>query len=370
MTIIIKNLLLGLLILSANSKIAIAQEVDLTSVDEFFKVTSTLKGGKEISAEQWKDFNSSGGYRTFAEREDKSRINLIKSLINIAFGDSSNTKKDSILSIPEKGLSDNIALWVKKHTLINYLDMKDNFESITLFRDNYDFNALIDKSKQRLFSFLGEPIDTAFRFKTVYFHCREADGINATDGIYVDFNFIYKKTEEQRENFLAHEFFHNYREKYENHDFNYKKDLNHCIDFIQNEGIADLIDKSDGYQKYFSDDGELPDMVETWVSAYNQAQADLERLQNVIMKFSKDEISENELVDEILKIVKFNGHPIGFFMANQIVSAGYKNELLKTFYNPYEFFYLYNKAAKEQSIFQLSDEFMNYLKDLTKDYYH
>ena len=56
------------------------------------------------------------------------------------------------------------------------------------------------------------------------------------------------------------------------------------------------------------------------------------------MKYSKGEIPEKEMVDEILEIVQYNGHPIGFFMANHIVSTDYKNEMLKTFYNPYEFF--------------------------------
>ena len=53
-------------------------------------------------------------------------------------------------------------------------------------------------------------------------------------------------------------------------------------------------------------------------------------------------------------------------MANHIVNAGYKNEMLNTFYNPFEFFSLYNKAAKEQNLFELSNEFMNYLENLTK----
>lgn len=365
----IKNLLIGLLILCSNINILIAQTVDLTSVDEFFKVTSTLKEGKAISEEQWKDLDNSGGYRPYAEKENKIRINIIKSSINTVFGNCSKAKKDSILSISEEDLNNNIALWVEKHMLINYIDMNDNYESLKTFRGNYDFINFIEKSKQRLFSFLGEPIDTDFRFKTVYFHCMESDGENSTDGIYIDFNKIYKETEEQRINFLAHEFFHNYREKYEDHDFNYKSDLNHTIDYIQNEGIADLIDKSEGYEKYFTDAGELPEMVTTWVNLYNQAQADLERLHNLFMNYSKDVLSENEMVDGIIEIVKLNGHPIGFFMANQIVSSGYRNEMLKTFYNPYEFYSLYNKAAKEQNLFQLSNEFMSYLKNLTKEHY-
>ena len=87
------------------------------------------------------------------------------------------------------------------------------------------------------------------------------------------------------------------------------------------------------------------------------------------MIYYKGDVSEKEMVDKLLGIVKYKGQPIGFFMANHIVSSGYKNEMVKTFYNPYEFFNLYNKAAKEQNLFQLSDEFMDYLKGLTKKHY-
>ena len=168
--------------------------------------------------------------------------------------------------------------------------------------------------------------------------------------------------------FLAHEFFHNYRGKYVNFDY-YKHDIAYAIDAIQDEGIADLIDKSAGYQKYFTDMGELPEMIELWVRLYNQAQEDLERLQNLSIRYAKNEISKNDMGDEIVDFFRFNGHPIGFFMANHIVSAGYRSEMLKTFYNPYEFYRLYNKAAEKQNLFQLSNEFMAYLKSLTEEYY-
>lgn len=37
-----------------------AQNVDLTSVDEFFKIADCLKNGKEVSTEQWHQFDISG----------------------------------------------------------------------------------------------------------------------------------------------------------------------------------------------------------------------------------------------------------------------------------------------------------------------
>lgn len=364
-----KVILLGLLIICVNSNISFAQTVDLTSVDEFFKVTSILKEGKEISDKQWAAFDNSAGYKKYAESENKFVINTIKASINMAFGNSKLAEKDSILGISKEEMAGNRKLMFQKRILTNYLDMNKNYSSIKSFRENYDFNAFVEKAKQRLFSFLGKPVDTSFRFKTVYFNCMDADGGNEEDAIYLDLNLINKMTEEQRINLLAHEYFHNYREKFENHDFNYKCDLNYGIDMIQNEGIADMIDKTDGYKKYYTYVIKEPELAEIMVNLYNQAPEDLEKLQSWIVKYAKGQISENKMIDKWIEIVKFNGHAIGFFMSNQIVKAGYKHEMLETFYNPYAFFNLYNKAAKKLNTFQLSDEFMNYLRSITKKYY-
>ncbi|HPX75926.1 MAG: DUF5700 domain-containing putative Zn-dependent protease [Bacteroidales bacterium] len=361
-----KYILIGFFMLCANINISIAQIVDLSSVDEFFKITTSLKEGKTVSVEQWKEFDSSSGYKEFTERQSGTLINTIKSSINIAFGNGTIAEKDSILNITQDEMNRNTTMLLKKLILTNYIDVNNNYDSIKSFRENYDFNALFEKSKQRLSSFLGKPIESNFEFKPVYFLFIIADGKNKEDGIYVDFNFLYKITEEQRINFLAHEFFHNYREKYEYHNSNFNNYLIYGINIIQNEGIADLIDKTEGYKTYFTNAGESPEMIETWVNYYNQAEKDLEELHNLIIKYSKNEISENEMEVEIQEIIKFNGHPIGFFMANHIVNAGYKNEMLNTFYNPFEFYSLYNKAAKEQNLFELSNEFMNYLENLTK----
>ena len=353
-----------LLMLCVNVSVSIAQTVDLNSVDEFFKITSILKEGKEVTAEQWEDFNNSGGYKHLSQNS----INIIKSSIDAAFGKNTMSERDRILSITREEMDNNIESLIKTTTLVNYLDINNNYESIKSFRENYDFVALIENAKKRLFSFLDKKIDSTIELKPVYFFFINADGVNKENGICIDLNLIYKKTDEQRADFLAHEFFHNYREKYVNGEY-YKNDLAFMIDAIQDEGIADLIDKTDGYRKYFADIGELPEMIESWENLYNQAQVDLKKLQDLTIKYAKKEISKDDMVDELIEIVKYRGHPIGFFMANQIVSAGYKNEMLETFYNPHEFYSLYNKAAKKQNLFQLSTEFMDYLKDITEEYY-
>jgi hypothetical protein len=368
-TIMNKVLLAGFFIFWININLSIAQTVDLTSVDEFFNVTSTLKEGKEISKTQWGKFDSSICYKNYAARQNKFVINTIKNTIRIVFGKDSLFEKDSILNITKTQMKMNPKMMFKKNLLINYLNINSNYDSIKSFRENYNFNELFKKSIQRLNSFLGQSLDSTIKFKPIYFLFITADGKNNDEALYIDLNFIYKKTESQRIDFLAHELFHNYREYSENHDFNYKSDLNHILDMIQNEGIADLIDKSEGYKSYFTENGELSELGEIFTDLYNNVQNDMEILQDLVVKYSNGKISENKMIDGLMEVVKYNGHPIGFYMANQIVRAGYQNQMLKTFYDPYEFYSLYNKVAKEQNLFQFNNEFMVYLKEITKEYY-
>ncbi len=259
---------------------------------------------------------------------------------------------------------------MKKYVLVNYLDVNVNYDSIIAFRENYDFEALVEKARQRLSSFLELQLDSSKTLKPVYLFFTNADGADFGDAIYMDFNLIFKMTEDQRVNFLAHEYFHNYRRYFENHDFNYKSDLNYCIDMIQNEGIADQIDKSEGFVNYYSNIMKSPELAEIMMKLYGQAEEDLEKFQNIIVGFSKSSISEKETIDRILEVYKYNGHHIGCFMSDQIVKAGYKDEMIRKYYNPYEFYNIYNKAAKINGTFRLSDEYMSYLRKITKEYYH
>jgi hypothetical protein len=216
----------------------------------------------------------------------------------------------------------------------------------------------------KLSSFLGHPIDSLTGLKPLHFFFASADAADKEDAIIADLNLIYRQTEGQRIALIAHEYFHNYRERFENHYFNHKCDLNYTIDMIQNEGIADIIDKTEGYEKYYSYDFFETDLSTIMTELYNSAEKDLERLHNLVIEYSQNKISKDSMVDGIIEIVKFNGHPIGFYMANKIVSAGYRKQMIETFYDPFEFYKLYNMAAKKNDSFYLSNEFMEFIFEI------
>lgn len=339
----------------------IAQSVDLSSVDAFFDVASSLKSGNKISDNQWSNFDNSTVYKQYSAREDKFIINTIKESIYLVFDETKSTKIDKIRDISKEEMTLNKNLLIKKLFLDNFIRINDNYEDLVLFRNSYDFEGLVNASKLKLSSFLGHPIDSLYGLKPLHFFFASADAGDGEDAISVDLNLIYRQTEEQRIELIAHEYFHNYRNRFENHDFNYKCDLNYMIDMIQNEGIADMVDKSTGYENYYTNEFFERDLAEIMVELYNTSEEDLERLHDLVITYSKKEISEDSMVDGLIEIVKFNGHPIGFYMSNQIASAGYRNPMIDTFNDPFEFYKLYNMAAKKNDLFQLSDEFMEFI---------
>jgi len=180
---------IGILIICANVNFLIAQTADLTSVDKFFKVIAILKEGKEVSVEQWNEFDNSSGYKELRQNS----MNIIKSMIHVAFGKENFAEKDSILSITQDEMDKNPTMLIKKLTLVNYLDINDNYESLKSFRANYNFNALVEKAIQRLYSFLEKTLDSTFEFKPVNFFLISLDGLVGENGICIDFNLIYKK---------------------------------------------------------------------------------------------------------------------------------------------------------------------------------
>ena len=306
--------------------------------------------GKEVYEEQWLEFENSTAYSIL----DNQIVDIAKTSMQSVFGISNNKENIKINNQLEKLI------------IANYEDVKDNYSDIKAFRDNYDFESLISKAKLRLQSFLGlDMMDSSAISKPVYFFFLN-DAANKKVAIVADLNLIYQMNEEQRINIIAHEFFHIYRTHFENHDFNYANDINFALDMIANEGIANQIDKSDmDYNQYFNTIIKSHELAEEFTELYNKAEKDIEYLQTIIIQYSKGQIDSNACVEKLLEIYKYNGHALGFYMSNQIVEAGFKDEMIKEFHNPYEFYRLYDLALRKNKRASLDEDFLNFLKEAT-----
>ena len=73
-----KNIVSFLLILLAFNISSNAQNLDLSSVDEFLNITALLKNGEEVNMEQWNQLDSSAAYSLFSNSKDNTIPNIVK----------------------------------------------------------------------------------------------------------------------------------------------------------------------------------------------------------------------------------------------------------------------------------------------------
>ena len=77
-----KNIVSFLLILLAFNISSNAQNVDLSSVDEFLNITTHLKNGEEVNMKQWKQLDSSAAYSLFSNSKDNTIPNIVKASLS------------------------------------------------------------------------------------------------------------------------------------------------------------------------------------------------------------------------------------------------------------------------------------------------
>jgi hypothetical protein len=333
--------------------------IDLSSVDKFFEIADQISLNKEISKDEWNDLFSTLGYRIVGF--NRARRDVHQEMLTVAFSDNQQIKRDSILNLSTEDLQDDWT-FLARLTLINFLDMKENQKELRLFRETNDFDAIKKTSVDRLKSFLIQSVDSLIFFPSIALICNEWGAWFNPSGIAYDLNSYFNGTEEERENMLAHEMFHTYRAKFVN--WNIESYLFQVLNKIQDEGIADLIDKTD--IESFMELGTPQEFIDFFVSTYDNTPQILNDLDVIVRSFINKEISEEQF-NEKVKNFEFSGHANGYYIAKLIRNAGLMDEMLRTFYSPVEFLKLYNKASKKENIYVLSDEFIKFVENLEKE---
>nr|WP_319397660.1 DUF5700 domain-containing putative Zn-dependent protease [uncultured Carboxylicivirga sp.] len=358
--------LLVILIALAVFKIGAGQTINISSVKYFYTVSENITSGKVISQNDWEKLFNTSGYSISAQSAVRKKV--IKNMMLYAYSDKYITERDSVLKIDLLKNFSNNELFLSRLTLQNYLEMQKNDSALKEFLNNYDFKDLEISSTKRLKEFLYKPVDSLITFPSVNLLCYEPDAQSKPKGIVIDFNYFYKN-DGNNDDFLAHEMYHTYRRNFEKPEYIRYNNFTSQLNNIHNEGVADLIDKNQEVSKHF-DNLNIPDeIVDMYVDAYKNTPSKLKEFETIVLSFLHKEIDENTFNTKLKYFFQFGGHPNGFYMTSLIVKAGYKNELIKNFYNPHEFLILYNLAARKLGDFVVSDEVVEYSAQIAKQYY-
>ena len=340
------------------------KEVDLSSIDKFFELTSKISTGNTVSDEEWEELLNTQGYRimaTYQERKD-----AIRDIMLIAYSPRHSATRDSILHISMEEILSNQTLMMRRYMLENYLDMQKKQTELNKLRSSYDFSSLIPHATAYLKEFLPHPVDSFITAPPISMVCMELEAMSLNGGIVWDFNLFMRGNEQSRAKFLAHEMFHTYSSRWSKHTGESlpADPLFRQLNMIRNEGIADLIDKNDDYAVDMRNSGLPKELTDIVMNAYETTPNRLEQFEQIVLAFKNKKIDETQYRSQLKGFFKFAGHPNGYYMAQTIKKAGLLSELLLSFNDPVVFTKIYNKAARQANKFVFSDEFIEHISKL------
>lgn len=354
------KLIILCLMLMLCRKNSMAQSFDLGSVDAFFSVAEKMKSGESVTEDEWRHFFETKGYGIVSEHFGQD---MVKRCITLAFDPQQKKLCDSILSNELTNQSDLLI----KFTVNNYVDMTKHWDALKEYRKTYDFEGLKERAIDVLKDFLSNPNDSLIQFPSLTFLCFDANGRKLNKGISIDLNFTYKRTTEENARFLAHEMFHAYRGYLYNEELVNSSPAIKALSRVQNEGIADLIDK-ESLESAIDDPLVPKEIVKQYVDTYNNTPALLQKLDTTTIAYLKGDVKEAEFKSIANNLFLFDGHANGYYMASLIKRHGFLSEITENPANPVVFARTYNKAAKLEGSYMLSSEFMNYIEKLESKY--
>lgn len=336
---------------------------NLDAVDVFFEVADDLQAGKTVSDAEWSRLFKAGGYEIITDHFGED---LIKQCIRLAFDPRKASTRDSLLNT-ELSSSNQIHL-LTVFVVNNYMDMKQHWSDLKQFRKTFDFNILEQRATEVLREFLIHPVDSLIQFPKLTFLCFDSNARSLNLGISIDLNVIYKATVLANARLLAHEMFHTYRSKLMNRDYIRSSPAIRALAKVQNEGLADLIDK-DSPEDIVKGPFTPSELVEQYWNVYNGTPTLLAELDSLTISHLDGKITEDEFAKKTSDLFIFDGHPNGYYMALIIKRNGLTAELMKDVANPAVFARVYNQAAKMENGYLFSPRFMSYLETLEKKYY-
>ena len=336
-----------------------AQTVDFKSIDAFFEIADKLSQNQKVKKSEWKKFNNTAAYKklemTYGDCKD------IQKAMELTFLSKNKALCDSLLAAPYSLSDDDFYL---KLLLRNCVSLAKNYDNVKKSRQSYDFEELKAQAIRQFRDFMPVVNDSFLTVPNIYFFFYGPDGYAIGNSIMLDFNDFYRN--QQRIGTFAHEIFHAYRFHLNKVKIIYSNALLVVLDRIQDEGIADLINKngSEYSAKKLTEVGYPIDLERMYLESVANCSDWISRLDSLTLAHLDEEIPYDTYKEQLFKLLKRNAHPVGYHISQLLVKNGLKAKMLDSFYNPIEFVKLYNSIAESEGMHVFSDRFMTYIDEL------
>ena len=337
-----------------------AQTIDFKSIDAFFEIADKLSQNQKVKKSEWKKFHNTAAYKkldmTYGDSKD------IKKAMELTFLSENKALCDSLLAAPYSLSDDDYNL---KLLLRNCVSLAKNYDDVKNVRQSYDFEELKAQAIRQFRDFMPAVNDSFLTVPDIYFFFNGPDGYAIGNSIMLDFNYFYQNPQRIVGTF-AHEIFHAYRFHLKKVKIIYSNALLYTLDRIQDEGIADLINKkgSEYSAKTLTEIGYPIDLEKMYLETVANCSDWLSRLDSLTLAHLDGTMPYDTYQEQILSLIKRNAHPVGYHISQLMVKNGLKAKMLDSFYNPIEFVKLYNSIAESEGMHVFSDRFMTYIDEL------
>ncbi|MEZ0610373.1 DUF5700 domain-containing putative Zn-dependent protease [Fibrella sp. WM1] len=339
--------LLGVLIQS----IVYAQSFNAQPCYEYWKLTDQLRKGIRPDAQDWERLRQFDGYKrknTTNWQEFVRRVSLVYWPGN------------------EAQISEQLKTDLELRWIVRYAREEANLKK---YLTELDQLHLLDSARSRAQAFLPPKFKNCSRLPVVDLILYDYDASGTSNGIVMDLLVSYDTDRYKPGALLGHEYMH-YALAYCRIKFRHFREIRvpahrdpfRAINGISEEGTADLIDKA----HLVFDKHSLYMLRDTFLVLYDtKTAASIRNLNDVFEKLADGQ----SVPIDWPSVMPVNGHIPGLFMGQTIQQQGLQDKLIRRIENPFQFFYLYNKAAIKANAPQFSPKALSFIKLMERNYY-
>jgi hypothetical protein len=336
-----------------------AQSVNIESVNAYWKIVDRLKLGDTLSRDAWNAFLNLEGNKIYVRNQNFSEkfLDNYRKTLQYVY----NPKNEAKL---KKMMDDKLNNWMA-YKVNQY---KANQADLKEYVSHLEKPAYLDSIYSKAWGWLPKRLHTKSPNTKIFIIAIDNDALVDQGQVVFTLWSVYNQDKLKYGILGGHEMHHVLRKPVHFEVSPSEQGLFYFLQAILNEGSADMIDK-----KYSFDN---PDDV---IYEYQLDELLLTKTDSIIKEIDLtiQEMSRTNgltfpTIQQIRKLMNYSsGHNPGYYMADITVRNGYRNQLIENIQNPFQFMYLYNKAAKKDKAKPplLSSRSIDYLKELEKKYW-
>jgi hypothetical protein len=339
------------------SQMSYSQTFDDSTCWEYFKLTDNLRKDKPLDKETWDHFLKNEAMQVYINDQgfDSTFIDDYRKIMEVVYM----PKNADVLQKRLKAPMKNWWYYIVNEYKVNEDNMKKYLIDI-----QKDPKGYFDTCYQYTYAMLPQKYHkkaSGFKVSIIPIH---NDAHIESDWMVFTLIAAYFHDANRMGAMGGHEFHHVLRPQLVFEVEDQDKVVISLLQKVLNEGSADLTDKVYEGKKALK-------LLEYQRDTGLEFIADGAKvIKNIDSLLSVKPLDQSTLkINKLINYWNTSGHVPGFYMSNIIEKGGYKKELIKHVYDPFEFVYLYDKASrKNKDAYVLSSSTMDLVRELDKKY--